>query len=86
MKTVSIVSFLFAFAVAQIAAQGPGNCNCESPSGCPGTCLQVGVSGPFCAGYCGDPGAKACGACAGQPNTQNCLFDASGNVCSLITE
>lgn len=43
MMRITILSAIFSLVITQIAAQGPGNCGCESPSGCPGHCIQVGV-------------------------------------------
>ncbi|KAI0085690.1 hypothetical protein BDY19DRAFT_965152 [Irpex rosettiformis] len=87
MKFFTILSTLI-FAVVSVSASCPiDDCECQSPTGCPGQCIQSSNTGPLCAGYCGDTGAQPCAACAGQGNNKaNCLFDTTGTVCSLIVE
>ncbi|KAI0697158.1 hypothetical protein BC835DRAFT_1339314 [Cytidiella melzeri] len=87
MKFATLILTMLLAAVSVSASCPINDCQCESPTGCPGQCIQSTNTGPLCAGYCGDTGAQPCSACAGEGNNvQNCLFDVSGTVCSLITE
>ncbi|KAK7435222.1 hypothetical protein VKT23_019791 [Stygiomarasmius scandens] len=59
------------------------NCFCTSPSGCPGSCLLAGVSGWFCANYCGNGVAIACSACNSMG--ENCILN-DDNSCFTVNE
>ncbi|KAJ7452995.1 hypothetical protein B0H11DRAFT_1927143 [Mycena galericulata] len=53
-------------------------CNCNSPSGCPGTCAALQGSGhSYCIGYCGEDNAVICDACGF--TTDNCIVNTDGS-------
>ncbi|KAJ7879399.1 hypothetical protein B0H13DRAFT_2340644 [Mycena leptocephala] len=88
MYAIRMLSFILATSVALVAAnpfvQERQTCNCESPSGCPGTCAPLQGSGhSYCIGYCGENNAVICDACGF--TTDNCIVNTDGS-CFTVNE